>query len=108
MGGSAHLNFTAGGLSIAGGAAGFAKAGSAMSLVGGGAVGAGFLLAGYLIQTGEDFQGHAVGSAAGGTLTAAMGSRFAKTGKMMPAGAAAGLGLLTLAYNLKKAKDWSD
>ena len=107
MGGSAHLNFTAGALSIAGGAAGFARAGSTASLAGGGTVGLGFLFAGYLIQTGDDLAGHVCGCAAGGTLTAAMGSRFVKTGKMMPAGAAAGVGLVALLYNMKKARDWS-
>lgn len=108
MGGSAHLNFTAGALSIGGGAAGYVRAGSTASLAGGGFVGLGFLIAGGLIQSGEDFKGHTAGAAAGGTLLAAMGPRFAKTHKIMPAGAAAAVGLVAMLYNLKKAQDWKD
>ena len=107
MGGSAHLNYTTGALSIAGGAAGYLKAGSKASLIGGGTVGLAFLAAGYTIQAGEDLRGHGLGAAAGGVLTAAMGSRFAKSGKIMPAGAAAGMGLLAFVYNAKKYSDWS-
>ena len=107
MGGSAHLNYTAGGLVAAGGAAGFARAGSVMSLVGGGACGGLLIGAGYIISTGEDFTGHALGLAGSTVLSASMGARFMNTGKFMPAGVAAALGVVVAVYNAKKAADYA-
>ena len=95
MGGSAHLNFTAGGAIILGGVAGYARAGSVMSLAGGGTIGGALVAAGVVISKGKDLEGHALALAASSLLLAAMGARFAKTGKFMPAGAAAGVGALT-------------
>ena len=108
MGGSAHLNFTAGGLVAAGGLVGYARAGSFGSLMGGGACGAGLIAAGVLIQRGQDFEGHALGLGWGTVLAGSMGSRFFRTGKFMPAGLAAGIGLVAALYNGTKANDWKD
>lgn len=108
MGGSAHLNYTAGGLCVAGGLVGYMRAASMASLMGG--FGAGFPLfgAGYLISSGSDFEGHALGCAAGSALTGGMGMRFIKSGKFMPAGLVASIGLVTALYNGKKAVDWAN
>jgi uncharacterized membrane protein (UPF0136 family) len=107
MGGSAHLNYTAGGLIFAGGVAGYAKAGSVPSLIAGVCVGSTLIGAGYMIGKGNDFEGHAVGAAASWAVTAGMGQRFARTGKLMPTGVVATIGLVTALYNSKKAKDWA-
>ena len=107
MGGSAHLNFTAGGLVAAGGAYGFAVSGSMPSLIGGAVAGGAFIGAGAIISNGQDFEGHALGAGSGWALAAGMGQRAFSTGKFMPAGAAAAIGLIAALYNSKKAKDWS-
>ena len=98
----------AGSLVLAGGVAGYAKAGSVPSLIAGVCIGSTLIGAGYTVSQGKDFEGHAMGAASGWILTAAMGQRFLSSGKFMPAGLAAGVGLLTALYNSKKAKDWSD
>ena len=101
-----HPNYTAGGLVASGGAFGYYKAGSIPSLLGGLLGGAAFVGAGYIIQKGDDFNGHALGAAAGWGLTLGMGSRGLRSGKFMPAGAAATIGLVAALYNSKKASDW--
>jgi uncharacterized membrane protein (UPF0136 family) len=108
MGGSAHLNYTAGGLCVAGGVAGYLRAASMASLLGG--IGAGLPLigAGYLISGGSDFEGHALGCASGSALAGGMGMRFLKSGRFMPAGLVASIGLLAAVYNGKKAMDWAN
>ena len=107
MGGSAHLNYTCGGLCVAGGAAGYARAGSVASLLGGGLAGGLFIVAGVIIAGGEDLKGHLLGCASGTGLAGGMGQRFMKSGKFMPAGATAAMGLVAALYNGKKASDWS-
>lgn len=106
MGGSAHLNYTVGGVCIVGGAAGYMKAASTASLAGGMGAGAAFLASGYLIASGSDLEGHALGLVSGSALASGMGSRFAQSGKFMPAGLVASVGLLAALYNGKKTKDW--
>ena len=91
---------------FAGGVAGYAKAGSIPSLIAGVCIGSTLIGAGYTVQKGEDFQGHALGAVAGWATTAGMGQRFMSSGKFMPAGLVATVGLLTAVYNTKKAKDW--
>lgn len=91
---------------LAGGAAGYLRKGSVPSLVGGCAVGGALIAAGVIISRGDDAKGHSLALAASGLLSAAMGARFIKTGAMMPAGAAAGVGVLTAAYNAKKCQEW--
>ena len=106
MGGSAHLNYAAGGLLVAGGMAGYAKSGSVASLAAGSSLGGALVAAGVIITKGKDLEGHALALAASSLVLAAMGSRFMKTGKFMPAGAAAALGGLTAVFNGKKVSDW--
>ena len=106
MGGSAHLNYTAGGLLIAGGAMGFMRAGSMASLAAGSALGGALVAAGVLCTKGRDLQGHSLALAASTCVLAAMGPRYMRSRKFMPAGAAATLGVLTALYNGKKVSDW--
>lgn len=86
---------------------GYMRAASIASLLGGSAAGAAFLISGYTIEQGNDFIGHATGAAAGGVLSAGMGSRYLKTGKFMPTGLVAAVGIISTLYNAKKASDWS-
>ena len=72
----------------------------------GGTIGSALVAAGVVISKGKDLEGHALALAASSLLLAAMGARFAKTGKFMPAGAAASVGALTALYNGKKVGDW--
>jgi uncharacterized membrane protein (UPF0136 family) len=104
--GSAHLNFTLGGLVLLGGAMGYFRKGSTMSLAAG--VGFGGLLvgSGILISQNESYKGHLLASGVTGLMTVAMGQRFLSTGKFMPAGMVAALGAVGLAYNVKKAMEW--
>ena len=106
MGGSAHLNYAAGGVLIAGGLAGYVRAGSIASLAGGGTLGGAICVAGMMISKGRDLEGHALALIASTVLLASMGQRFFRTGKFMPAGAAASVGALTALYNGKKTVDW--
>ena len=55
-------------------------------LVGGLAFGAMFAGAGYLISNVDAYRGHMLGCVSSAALTAVMGMRFSKSGKMMPAG----------------------
>ena len=87
-------NTLAGGLVAAGGIAGYAKAGSMPSLIGG-LVGGGALIgAGALVSTRKfDLEGHVIGMAAGSVLGGGMLPRFMSTGKFMPAGLVAAVGI---------------
>jgi uncharacterized membrane protein (UPF0136 family) len=104
--GSAHLNFSLGGLIMLGGAMGYFKKGSTMSLVAGLGFGGLLVGSGVLIAQGESYQGHVLASGVTGAMTLAMGSRFLSTGKFMPAGMVATLGVIGCAYNVKKALEW--
>ena len=91
---------------IAGGLAGYVRAGSIASLAGGGTLGGAICVAGMMITKGRDLEGHALALLASTVLLATMGQRFFRTGKFMPAGAAASVGALTALYNGKKTVDW--
>jgi uncharacterized membrane protein (UPF0136 family) len=104
--GSAHLNFSLGGVVMLGGAMGYMKKGSTMSLVAGLTFGGLLVGSGILISQGESFKGHALASGVTGTMALAMGQRFISTGKFMPAGMVATLGVAGLAYNAKKTLEW--
>lgn len=104
--GSAHLNFTLGGLVAMGGAMGYFKKGSTMSLVAGLSFGSLLIGSGILITKGENYKGHALASGVTGLMTIAMGQRFLSSGKFMPAGMVTTLGAIGLAYNVQKALEW--
>lgn len=104
--GSAHLNFTLGGLTILGGAMGYAKKRSVPSLLAGVTFGGLLVGSGVLISKNESFQGHALASGATGIMSAAMAKRFLSTKNFMPAGMMAVLGAGGLAYNVRKTLEW--
>ena len=106
--GSAHLNLGAGALVAVGGMMGYAKKGSTPSLIAGVGLGGTLIASGLLINSGNEYRGHAVGSGVGLAMAGAMGGRFMKTRQFMPAGAVAVLGATVAAYNLAKAYEWSD
>ena len=106
--GSAHPNLGLGVLTIAGGAFGYARKGSTASLVAGVGLGSLLLTSGYLISTRETpFEGHVLASLTSGVMAVAMGQRYMATGKLMPAGLVAGLGVAALAFNVNKAMEWA-
>lgn len=105
--GSAHLNFTMGGLVLGGGAFGYFRKGSKVSLVAGLAVGSLFLGSGYMIVSDRHYEAHVLATGTASVLAAGMGQRFVSTGKFMPAGMVALLGVGAAAYNYKKAQDWA-
>jgi uncharacterized membrane protein (UPF0136 family) len=108
MTGSAHLNLTLGGLVIAGGITGYVKKGSKISLIAGIGIGSLLLGSGYLIaKTDRVFEGHVVGLTSTGVMAVAMGHRYMTTGKFMPAGLVATLGIIGCAYNINKAIEWA-
>ncbi|KAL7569912.1 hypothetical protein ACA910_008576 [Epithemia clementina (nom. ined.)] len=106
--GSAHLNFSLGGLVMIGGAIGYFKKGSKMSLISGMAVGSLLIGSGYMIaKTDKVYEGHLLAAATSGVLAMAMGQRYMQSGKFMPAGLVAVIGAAGLAYNATKAMEWA-
>ncbi|GBG26258.1 Protein FATTY ACID EXPORT 6 [Hondaea fermentalgiana] len=90
--------FAYGGLLVAGGAMGFAKKGSLMSLLAGGLSGTYFMLA-----ASEMNEAHEVNcKALSGALTVIMSVRAIRSGKIMPSGAVAILSAAVLAYLFNK------
>ncbi|WOO82805.1 Transmembrane protein 14A [Vanrija pseudolonga] len=87
-------------LVITGGLIGFIKRGSTMSLVAGGSTG---LLAGYgALRASRNPKDVYVALSVAVLLTVLMGSRFARSGKFMPAGLVAALSLAqTLRYGAR-------
>ena len=106
--GSAHLSFTMAGVCAGGGVAGYVKAKSVPSAVAGIATGALFLGSGMLIKQGNNTKGHALGLLTSAALVGAMAPRAMKTGKIMPTGLVALLGVGSAAYHAKKTMDWWD
>merc|ERR1711934_193121 len=103
---SHHLNYTMAGILAVGGLAGYAKKRSAPSLVAGLSLGAAYAYAGYLISQNEAEQGHLVGTATSGLVLLAMGPRFVKSRKIMPAGILTITSLVGLGYNGMKYNEW--
>jgi uncharacterized membrane protein (UPF0136 family) len=107
--GSAHANIGLGALVIAGGAYGFAKKGSKISLLAGLTFGGLYLGSAYMIaKTDSIYEAHMLATGASGVMALAMGQRFLSTQKFMPAGLVATLGVAACAYNYTKAAQWSD
>ena len=93
---------------IVGGAVGYFKRGSKMSLVAGLAVGSLLMGSGYMIaKTDRVFEGHALAAGTSGVLALAMTRRYMESGKFMPAGVVAVIGVAGLAYNATKAMEWA-
>ena len=105
--GSAHMNMSLGGLVTIGGAMGYLKKGSQMSLLAGLTFGSLLLGSGYLIANDQEYNGHVLGGGSSGLMALGMGQRFASTGKFMPAGLVAVLGAACCAYNAHKAMEWA-
>lgn len=105
--GAAHLNFTMGGLAIAGGAMGYFKRGSKVSLLAGLTFGGLLLGSGVMISGDSQYQGHVLATGTSGIMALAMGQRFLSSKKFMPAGLVATLGAACCAYNLNKAIEWA-
>mmetsp|Transcript_1511 Transcript_1511/g.2056 ORF Transcript_1511/g.2056 Transcript_1511/m.2056 type:complete len:111 (+) Transcript_1511:38-370(+) len=105
--GSAHLNFTLGGLVALGGTYGYLKKGSKVSLGAGLVCGSLLVGSGVMISGEHQFEGHALATATNSAMALGMGHRWImKSGKMMPAGMVAIVGAIGAAYNAKKAIDW--
>lgn len=105
--GQAHVATTLAVLCIAGGVLGYLKKGSTASLIAGVGVGAGYAASAYLIQNVDAFKGHALAAGTSALLATAMGMRFAKTGKFMPAGLMTGVGVAALTYHGFKVQEWA-
>jgi len=105
--GSAHPCFGLGGLTLTGGLVGFLRKGSKASL-GAGVVCGGLLIgSGVLIVQDKHLEGHALATGTSMLMSLGMGHRYIKTGKVMPAGAVAALGTLSVAYHMKKVLAWA-
>lgn len=107
-GGSSHLSLTMSFLCLNGGAFAYFRKGSLPSFIGGALTGASYLMAATLINHGEDLRGHMCACTTGAVLAGGMGSRVLKTGKFMPAGLVASLGLVSMIYEGKKTKEWME
>ena len=105
--GSAHLNISLGGLTIVGGAVGFWRKASKISLVAGLTFGALFLGSGYLIANDREYEGHVLATGTAGFMAFGMGQRYFSTRKFMPSGLVAAIAVAATGYNMAKARDWS-
>ena len=73
----------------------------AMTFCGGLLIGSGILISGE-----HQYEGHMLASGTSALMSAGMGQRYLKTGKIMPAGIVSALGAVSLAYHLKKSFEW--
>jgi uncharacterized membrane protein (UPF0136 family) len=92
-------------LAVAGGAA-FFRRGSVASAAASSAFAASYAFSGYLITDSREARGHTLACATGLTLGTVMGSRFLRSGRFMPAGMVASLGLASGLYHGVKANEW--
>ena len=95
---SITLNSVAGGLTFAGGVMGFVTKGSNASLIAGSTFG-GLLLVSAFLTSQKKLIGNVLGTGVSGMLTYTMGKKFLKSGKFMPAGLIAGLGIASFIFN---------
>ena len=96
---SITLNNVAGGLTFAGGVMGFVTKGSKASLIAGSTFG-GLLLVSAFLTSQKKLIGNMLGTGVSGMLTYTMGKKFLKSGKFMPAGLIAGLGIASFIFNV--------
>ena len=101
------MNFSVGGLVLVGGAMGYLKKGSKVSLLAGLTFGGLLVGSGVMIAGDSQYEGHALATGTSGVMALAMGQRFLSSKKFMPAGLVATLGAACCAYNLKKAMEWA-
>eukprot|EP00924_Labyrinthula_sp_SR-Ha-C_P001059 maker-scaffold_7-snap-gene-12.35-mRNA-1 protein AED:0.03 eAED:0.03 QI:80/0/0.5/1/1/1/2/91/110 len=104
--GEAHIPLGMSVVLYVGGALGYTKSKSVPSLIAGITFGTGFVAAGYLISKGEGKQGHGLGLGLASILTLAMGARYSRSKKLMPAGIVAGTSGLATAYHGVKLTQW--
>lgn len=107
MGGSAHASFAVGGVVVTGGLYAYFAKKSLPSLYGSLLVGGSIIAGGLFIQNGNDFAGHSISAVASAGLTAVGINRYISTKSFMPAGPLILLGMISTAYNSKKASDWN-
>jgi len=106
--GVAHLANTLSALTALGGVAGFVRANSARSLVGGGLLAAALGYGGHLIATpGSQERGFRLAAGASGVLALVMGARYLRTRALVPAGALALVGGASAAYHGAKWAEWA-
>ena len=106
--GSAHPAFAFGGVTIAGGVLGFVRKGSKPSLAAGVVCGSLLIASGVMISKDSQLEGHQLAGVTSSVMTVAMGHRFFKTGKFMPAGLVSVLAAVSSAYHAKKAMEWAE
>ena len=101
-----HPTYTMAGLLATGGIFGYFKTKSIPSLVAGVTLGAGFGVAGYLLQKGEMAKGHGMALLLSTITMGAMGMRAVRNKKPMPL-AIVSLGALSGAYHAQRFTEWT-
>ncbi|TYZ60070.1 hypothetical protein PybrP1_008740 [[Pythium] brassicae (nom. inval.)] len=102
---SHHPTYTMAALLSAGGIAGYLRTKSVPSLVAGVTLGAGFGVAGFMLQSGHMTEGHGVALFASTITMSAMGVRAIKSRKPLPI-AISSLGAVSAAYHAQKFTEW--
>lgn len=100
-----HATFTMAALLGVGGVMGYVKTRSVPSLVAGITLGAGFGIAGYMLQNGQMTEGHGVGLFFSSITMSAMGIRAMKSRKTLPI-AISSIGALSSAYHAHHFTQW--
>ncbi|CAH0477196.1 unnamed protein product [Peronospora belbahrii] len=101
-----HPTYTMAGLLASGGVIGYLKTKSVPSLLAGITLGAGFGVAGYLLQKGEMTNGHGVALLMSSITMGAMGVRAMRTKKPLPV-TIASLGAVSSAYHMHGFTEWT-
>jgi len=101
-----HPTYTLAALLAIGGAMGYAKKKSVISLVAGLGLGVGFGVAGYMIQEGQMTNGHGTALVLSAFTMTAMGYRAVKTQGKVPI-AVASLCALSTAYHAQRFMEWA-